>query len=206
MPIPGRKSFSQISDGWSLNLLPAYLPSIELDQPTFQSAPEDISEETLESTEARITNYLIRAIQIGGIATLLLSLFYFASLWIESGWLYLQSAPLSLTYVYRKMEKQGSLLAGVESGETPIEFATRLTAIINSLSSKRSQLLEYRRSDDLIGLITNLYIQSAYSTHLINRNQSGEVISAWRRLRISLLLAKILQLTDKRKKQTTLKR
>ena len=137
-------------------------------------------------TKLGLTNKLFNLFSKIGIGFLLLGIISFITLWLESVILLLQPVPLSLTTMFKRMEKLGSRLTGKETGETPYEFSDRLKAWMNSIRNQKvSGTSSIFREIDLI---TDSYVLSTYSQNPVQRKRASSVIHSWRRLRLRLLI------------------
>ena len=133
-----------------------------------------------------LTTKLLNFFSKFGIGILFLGVILFFTLWLESAILLLQPVPVSLTQIFKRMEKLGSRLTGEGTGETPYEYSDRLKSRMNSI---RTQGVSDTRS--VIGeieLITDSYVVSTFSQNPIQRKHFSSIIHSWRRLRLRLLI------------------
>ena len=191
--------------GWVEFEPTAGLPPINrLDQPSYLPSPIPTADQTGGKSDSRLTEVLTGVMLKVGLGLLILFLLSFTALWIESGWLSLFPPAISLTKIFRKMEKHGYSVAGGKSGETPYEFSARLKTRLAEIGKIKKPVSIFKSATIEIELITKLYVQSTFSQHPVERKPVVSVIHAWRRLRLRLMLAGLHSiLGEKKGKETT---
>jgi transglutaminase-like putative cysteine protease len=173
--------------GWVEFEPTAGLPAINRqDEPLLQSTNAFPLDKNDKSTDFVLIKTLLNFLAKLGIGIFLVGSISIATLWIESVILFLQPVTLSLTKIFKRMEKLGSRVAGNETGETPYEYSDRLKSRMNSIRTQRGS--ETRSVIEEIELITDSYVLSSFSKNPIDRNQVSLVIHSWRRLHLRLLI------------------
>jgi hypothetical protein len=173
--------------GWVEFEPTAGLPAIDRQNETLLQLTDLIPlEHNVASTEMGLTNLWLGYFSKLGIGILFLGIIALFSLWLESAILFLQPVPVSLTRMFRRMEKLGSRLTGRETGETPYEYAYRLKSRVNS--NRPRQVLSPRSAIREIDLITDSYVISTFSQNPVQQKHVSAVIHSWRRLRLKLMI------------------
>jgi hypothetical protein len=184
--------------GWVEFEPTAGLPVINRqDESLLQSANAIPLDKNDKSTDLELINTLLNFLVKLGIWTLLIGLISFATLWIESVILFLQPVSLSLTQIFKRMEKLGNRLIGKKTGETPYEYSDKLKSRMNSIVTQRAAgKSSFIREIDLI---TDSYVLSSFSQNPVQRKNAFLVIHSWRRLRLRLMLEIFLATVGARK-------
>jgi hypothetical protein len=113
--------------------------------------------------------------------------------WLIDSWRLRQAAPAAaVTTLYRRLYRHGRRLATTtDVGRTPYEFAAGMADRVTALppnSRWQSMLVPARRE---IYRLTELYVQTCYSPHPLDRATQSDAIRTWRRLRPRLWLARL---------------
>jgi transglutaminase-like putative cysteine protease len=182
--------FSDI--GWVEFEPTAGLPAIDrLIQPSYQALPVIPQETEGKITTSIIMNWLGILIKGMALVFLIIVLIAISALWIESCILFLQPVNLSLSQIFRRLEKEGGHVMHRESGLTPFEFSSKIKSKMRIAYNSERQPFLFRPFADEIDLITEAYVQSVYSSHQIQRGYAAKSIHAWRRLRLRLFWLEI---------------
>jgi hypothetical protein len=175
--------------GWVEFEPTAGLPAIDRqDEPLIQHTDSFPLEQNEVSTEMESTNILLDYFSKIGIGILFLGIISFFTLWLESLTLFLQPVPVSITQMFKRMEKLGSRLTGKGTGETPFEYSNRLKARMDSNRPQKGSVLVVSPASSEINAISESYVLSAYSQHTVQRKHAYSVIHSWRRLRLRLVV------------------
>lgn len=191
--------------GWVEFEPTAGLPPIDrLDQPLYSPSIFPSVDPTGGKSDLGFGEVLTGILIKVGLGLLMLLLLSYSALWVESGWLSLFPASLSLSKIFRRMEKHGCSLAGGKSGETPYEFSARLESRLAEIGKKGKAASNFKSATVEVELITRLYVQSTFSQHPVDRKPVVSAIHAWRRLRLCLMLAGLQSILGEQKgKETT---
>jgi transglutaminase-like putative cysteine protease len=172
--------------GWVEFEPTAGLPAIDRQNESLVRLTDSLPlEQNGGSTGTGLTNIVRDFFAKLGIGILFLGIIFFFILWLESAILLLQPVPVSLTQMFKRMEKLGSRLTGQETGETPYEYAYRLKSRVNS--SRARQASGTSSTIREIDLITDSYVISTFSQNPVQRKTFSMVIHSWRRLRLRLM-------------------
>lgn len=107
-------------------------------------------------------------------------------------WWYLRLEPASaITKMYQRLYRLGRPLAGERArAETASEFMQKLVHGIEHVQqrSRFSKLLSGTRQD--IELLTDLYQDALFSDNAVRKHEARQALSAWKHLRVRLLIAR----------------
>jgi transglutaminase-like putative cysteine protease len=128
-----------------------------------------------------------------GVVVTLLTLGGMAWLITDSWRLRRLTPAAAVVALYRRLQRQGQRLAlPYWAGETPYEFAAALTRRVELLAQNWRWGKSLLPIPQEIEYLTNLYVQTSYSTHPPNNADQRRAIQSWRRLRRRLWLAWLL--------------
>ncbi len=120
--------------------------------------------------------------------------------WLLDLWRLRYLAPdKAITQLFGRLNRSGRRL-GVrpELGETPHEFADRLSARLVALSSAGAGSTSLASAPEAIDWLTGLYARCLFSPYEPQAIQRGQAIRTWSRLRIQLVWATLLLWVNKR--------
>lgn len=112
--------------------------------------------------------------------------------WIEP-WLYLRMAPaIAVERIYRQFYRFGRPLAGENAkAETASEFMQKLIRQMNQ-TGERSRFAGYLvRAPGEVEQLTNIYQDSLFAHHPIEKKDVRTAVSIWKHLRVRLLTARM---------------
>ncbi len=176
--------------GWVEFEPTAGLPAIDrLEQPSFQTLPVLPNETENETTLAMLERILKGLIEKIALGFVIIIFFFIVALWIESWWLSLKPANISLTRIFRRMERLGNQVTGSEPVETPYEFSGRLISTLDFVSRRGWQSRFIHPAVQEVDLITDTYVGVSFSNHPLSKTALTKAIRAWRSLQARLLLA-----------------
>jgi transglutaminase-like putative cysteine protease len=111
-------------------------------------------------------------------------------LWLESLWLLLMPPQARIEKVFDRMVRNGNRLGSAISAETPFEFSDRMIANLGKPSINSSVFIKPAHKE--VRRITDAYVLSAYSHHLIPSNVSSNIVHMWRKLRVRLWWGRLI--------------
>lgn len=117
--------------------------------------------------------------------------------WIER-WLYMRLAPaIAVEKIYRQLYRLGRPLVGERAkAETAYEFMEKLTGKINTLK-EHSRFTNYlSRAQQDVQYLTHLYQYSLFAHHAIEKDDVRTAFHTWKRLRLRLFMAKLINFLD----------
>ena len=171
-------------------------------QPEIELPPseEEIVGAKTDDTASRLLNqFRLETLLywLSPVAVVLLGfLLYFT--WIER-WLYMRLAPtVAIEKIYRQLYRWGRPLAGERTkAETAYEFMGKLIDRIQDIErrSRFGRFLFRARHD--VSLLTDLYQDSLFAHHALDKQASRTAIDIWKYLRLRLLLARLSNFTSR---------
>ena len=153
---------------------------------TLPTVPVEIEKETSFVMLVRTVKSLIEKVAFGFFIILLTIV---GAIMFESWWLTRQPVHISMTRIFRRMERLGNLVTGSTSVETPFEFSGRLASALDSISQKGWQSSIIRPAIKEAELIIGLYVRVSFSQHPLSKTGVTKAIRAWRSLQLRLLFA-----------------
>ncbi|UCG24671.1 MAG: transglutaminase domain-containing protein, partial [Chloroflexota bacterium] len=114
--------------------------------------------------------------------------------WLLDIWRLRYLAPeRAITQLFERLSRSGRWLdVRPKLGETPHEFAARLSARVGALSNGGAMERSLSSAPEAINLLTGLYVRALFSPHEPQAKQRGRAIRAWSRLRVQLMWATLL--------------
>lgn len=165
-------------------------------QPEIELPPskEEIVHAPTNETATRLLNrfrfemllYLLSPFAIVSLGLLL----YFN--WIE-GWLYLRLAPeAAIEKIYRQLYRWGRPLAGERTkAETAYEFMSKLIDRTNTIGEYSRNAKYLSRAPEHIQHLTDVYQDTLFAAHTIDKNDARIALDIWKHLRMRLLFARL---------------
>jgi transglutaminase-like putative cysteine protease len=98
-----------------------------------------------------------------------------------------------MTVLYRRLHRHGRRLAlPAQAGDTPYEFAERLTGQVSDLARTRHRRLQpvLAPANDEVRRLINLYVRTLYSTHEPSNAERAEAVQTYHQLRRRLWLVR----------------
>jgi transglutaminase-like putative cysteine protease len=123
----------------------------------------------------------------------------FLGWWLLDTWRLRHLAPgQAIIHLFERLNRSGRRLkVPPEPGETPHEYAGRLSAHILNLSSARRGASLLASAPDAINWLTRLYTRTLFSPRPPKAKQHTRAIQTWSRLRFQLLWAAVLLRLEK---------
>lgn len=108
-------------------------------------------------------------------------------------WMYLRLAPaIAVERIYRRLYRMGRPLAGERTrAETAYEFMGKLIDKINTIreQSRYTNYLARTRQD--VEYLTDLYQDTLFAHHTINKGDVSTALNLWKHLRTRLMMARL---------------
>ena len=118
------------------------------------------------------------------------SLLYFT---LIERWIYMRLAPaIAVERIYRSLYRVGRPLVGERTkAETAYEFMRKLNDKISAIR-ERSRYAQYLfRAPQDVEYLTDMYQDTLFAHHSIDKNDARTAINTWKHLRLRLLLARL---------------
>ena len=186
--------------GWVEFEPTAGLPGIDRSvQPAVHTPPNSTDEANQENVSTLFLDAVKSSLGKFAMGLGIIIAIAWAALWIESLLLARMPVNKGLTIIYRRMERLGGKVTGPGEAETPYEFSSRLISRLDSISHHGWQSSLLRPAATAVELITQDYVSSTFSAHILPRASMSKAIRIWRGLRVRLLLADFHRILINRK-------
>jgi transglutaminase-like putative cysteine protease len=164
-------------------------------QPLAEPGPETEPEPITAARGRARWNLVLRA----AAGLLLSAVGLFLGWWLLDTWRLRHLAPgQAIIHLFERLNRSGRRLkVPPEPGETPHEYAGRLSAHILNLSSARRGASSLASAPDAINWLTRLYTRTLFSPRPPKAKQHTRAIQTWSRLRFQLLWAAVLLRLEK---------
>ena len=164
-------------------------------QPEIELPPkeEEIASAPADETAAQLINrFRLETLLywLSPFAAILFGLLLYFTL-IEH-WIYMRLAPArAVERIYRRLYRMGRPLAGERTkAETAYEFMQKLRDKLNSIRAHSQHTRYLFRAGQAVQTLTDMYQDTLFAHHTINKNDAKIALNTWKDLRLRLLFAR----------------